>query len=121
MLLGSVVDSWDKLREAAAEALGALPAPLPGLGSPGAVADLVRWGRRLIASPRVRESDAGAGACSGTPIPTSPGSCLPTCSMAMLKPADWLHPSNSVPRVVIHGCWDNQHSQRAPSQEVLGS
>ena len=38
-----------------------MPAPLPGLGSPGDVASLLRWARRLVASPRVRESDAGMG------------------------------------------------------------
>lgn len=59
MLLGSVVDSWDKLRETASEALTALPAPLPGLEQPPAVAALLRWARKLVASPRVRESDAG--------------------------------------------------------------
>ena len=59
MLLGSVVDSWDKLRETATEALMALPAPLPGLEQPAQVAELLRWARTLVSSPRVRESDAG--------------------------------------------------------------
>ncbi|BDA45482.1 probable thyroid adenoma-associated protein homolog [Coccomyxa sp. Obi] len=60
VLLGSVVDSWDKLRETATEALMALPAPLPGLEQAAQVADLLRWARTLVSSPRVRESDAGA-------------------------------------------------------------
>ncbi len=60
VLLGSVVDSWDKLRETATEALMALPAPLPGLEAPAQVAALLQWARKLVASPRVRESDAGA-------------------------------------------------------------
>ncbi len=59
VLLGSVVDSWDKLRETATEALMALPAPLPGLEAPAQVAKLLRWARTLVSSPRVRESDAG--------------------------------------------------------------
>jgi hypothetical protein len=59
MLLGSVVDSWDKLREVASQSLLALPAPLPGLGLPADVCGLVEWARKLVSSPRVRESDAG--------------------------------------------------------------
>ncbi len=54
-----MVDPWDRLRDASAEVLGALRAPLPGLDAPPAVAGLVAAGRRLLASPRVRESDAG--------------------------------------------------------------
>lgn len=53
------MDPWDRLRDATAEVLGALRPPLPGLEAPPAVAALVAAGRRLLASPRVRESDAG--------------------------------------------------------------
>jgi hypothetical protein len=68
VLLGSVVDSWDKLRETASEALMALPAPLPGLEAPAQVAALLQWARKLVASPRVRESDAGAPLSAPCPL-----------------------------------------------------
>ncbi len=84
MLLGAVVDSWDRLREAAVEALLAMRAPLPGLGQPGGVAGLLRWARRLVAAPRVRESDAGAAALQ-----------LPCCArsnwLALLQSPDHAH------------------------------
>ena len=56
------MDPWDKLRGGAEHVLGALRAPLPGLEVPTAVAGLLAAARRLLASPRVRESDAGAAA-----------------------------------------------------------
>ena len=61
VLLSSVVDCWDKLRETSISVLMSLERPLPGLEGPEAVRDLVQWARRLVGSPRVRESDAGAG------------------------------------------------------------
>lgn len=36
-----------------------LETPLPGIADPAAVEDLVLWARKLVGSPRVRESDAG--------------------------------------------------------------
>lgn len=59
-LLGCLVDSWDKMRLAASDVLALLPAPLPGLETPGQVLQLLQWAARLQCSPRVRESDAGA-------------------------------------------------------------
>ena len=66
---GSVVDSWDKVREQAACALSRLPAPLPGLGSPEALLPQLQWACGLLSSPRVREADAGATCCVGA-VPT---------------------------------------------------
>ncbi|KAK9842206.1 hypothetical protein WJX81_000582 [Elliptochloris bilobata] len=60
MLLGAMVDPWDKLRNATAVVLNALRPPLPGLEAPPAVAELLSASRRLLASLRVRETDAGA-------------------------------------------------------------
>ena len=60
VLLSSVVECWDKLRETSISVLMSLETPLPGLEGPEAVRDLVQWARRLVGSPRVRESDAGA-------------------------------------------------------------
>ena len=59
VLLSSVVDCWDKLRETMIAVLMALETPLPGIEGPAAVKDLVQWAQRLVGSPRVRESDAG--------------------------------------------------------------
>ncbi len=60
MLLGCVIDSWDKVRESAAEALLLLPAPLPGLDTPKQVQALLKWGLRLSSSPKLKNADAGA-------------------------------------------------------------
>jgi hypothetical protein len=59
-LLNCLADPWDRLRSAAAGALAALPPPLPGLGSPAALARALGWAADLVASPRPREADAGA-------------------------------------------------------------
>ncbi|XP_024527150.1 thyroid adenoma-associated protein homolog [Selaginella moellendorffii] len=60
VLLGAVVDSWDRLRESAYKILLRYPTPLPGLEAQEKVAEVLQWGKVLANSPRVRESDAGA-------------------------------------------------------------
>ena len=59
VLLSSVVECWDKLRETSISVLMSLETPLPGIDDPAAVEDLVQWACKLVGSPRVRESDAG--------------------------------------------------------------
>ncbi|XP_010937104.1 uncharacterized protein [Elaeis guineensis] len=59
-LVGSVIDSWDRLRENSFRILLCFPTPLPGISSNGSVNHLIRWAKKLVCSPRVRESDAGA-------------------------------------------------------------
>lgn len=60
VLLSSVVECWDKLRESSISVLMSLESPLPGIDTPAALKDLAMWAQRLVSSPRVRESDAGA-------------------------------------------------------------
>eukprot|EP00250_Pteridium_aquilinum_P018278 c24018_g1_i1 orf=60-7133(+) len=60
VLLGSIVDSWDKLREGAFRILSSYPTPLPGYKSTFEVEKILKWAMSLVNSPRVRESDAGA-------------------------------------------------------------
>ncbi|KAL2643811.1 hypothetical protein R1flu_011398 [Riccia fluitans] len=60
VVVGAIVDSWDKLRENAYRILVCYPTPLPGLDSESKVESLLRWAKSLASSPRVRESDAGA-------------------------------------------------------------
>ncbi|KAH6791145.1 thyroid adenoma-associated-like protein [Perilla frutescens var. frutescens] len=60
LLVGSIVDSWDRLRECSLLILLYFPTPLPGICSPESVSEAIRWAKKLICSPRVRESDAGA-------------------------------------------------------------
>ncbi|KAH7422985.1 hypothetical protein KP509_12G034300 [Ceratopteris richardii] len=60
VLLSSIVDSWDKLREAAFKILSAYPTPLPGCQTNDEVKTVLTWAMSLVNSPRVRESDAGA-------------------------------------------------------------
>ncbi|KAK3280677.1 hypothetical protein CYMTET_11497 [Cymbomonas tetramitiformis] len=60
VLLGAVVDSWDRLREGACSLLMAYPVPLPGLEGAEAISALLRWAAALLRSPRVREADAAA-------------------------------------------------------------
>ncbi|XP_057787599.1 uncharacterized protein LOC131004863 [Salvia miltiorrhiza] len=60
LLVGSIVDSWDRLRECSLQILLYFPTPLPGICSPESVHRAVIWAKKLICSPRVRESDAGA-------------------------------------------------------------
>lgn len=52
MLVGALVDSWDRMREGAMEVLLQFPAPLPGLGTAAAVERLITWGCQLLESPR---------------------------------------------------------------------
>ncbi|MCO5604496.1 hypothetical protein L7F22_058663 [Adiantum nelumboides] len=59
VLLGSIVDSWDKLREGAFKILSSYPTPLPGYESAKNIEKVVTWAMSLVNSPRVRESDAG--------------------------------------------------------------
>lgn len=60
LLVGSIVDSWDRLRECSLQILLYFPTPLPGICSPESVREAIIWAKKLICSPRVRESDAGA-------------------------------------------------------------
>ncbi|XP_058096528.1 uncharacterized protein LOC131242120 [Magnolia sinica] len=59
-LVCSIIDSWDRLRESSFRILLHFPTPLPGIASDVAVKDVITWAKRLVCSPRVRESDAGA-------------------------------------------------------------
>lgn len=59
-LVGSIIDSWDRLRVNSFRILLCFPTPLPGISSLGSVKHLIRWAKKLVCSPRVRESDAGA-------------------------------------------------------------
>ncbi|KAI4995441.1 hypothetical protein ZWY2020_035344 [Hordeum vulgare] len=58
--VGSIIDSWDKLRENSFRILLQFPTPLPGISQSGSINDVIRWAKELVLSPRVRESDAGA-------------------------------------------------------------
>ncbi|KAJ4823920.1 hypothetical protein Tsubulata_009751 [Turnera subulata] len=60
LLVGSIVDSWDRLRENSFRILLHFPNPLPGITSKDTVEKLIIWAKNLVSSPRVRESDAGA-------------------------------------------------------------
>ncbi|KAI4366675.1 hypothetical protein MLD38_022522 [Melastoma candidum] len=60
LLVGSVIDSWDKIRDSSFRILLHFPTPLPGFSSEVMVVKVLKWARKLVCSPRVRESDAGA-------------------------------------------------------------
>ncbi|KAF5196748.1 Thyroid adenoma-associated protein-like protein [Thalictrum thalictroides] len=60
LLVGSIVDSWDRLRENSFRILLHFPTPLPGISSEDKVKEVITWAKQLVCSPRVRESDAGA-------------------------------------------------------------
>ncbi|XP_050381496.1 uncharacterized protein LOC126798536 isoform X2 [Argentina anserina] len=60
LLVGSIIDSWDRLRESFFRILLHFPNPLPGISDEYMVQIVVSWAKRLVCSPRVRESDAGA-------------------------------------------------------------
>ncbi|XP_060188137.1 uncharacterized protein LOC132617203 isoform X1 [Lycium barbarum] len=60
LLVGSIVDSWDRLRESSFRILLHFPTPLPGINSQDMVSEAIVWAKKLVCSPRVRESDAGA-------------------------------------------------------------
>ncbi|MCL7023252.1 hypothetical protein MKW94_028758 [Papaver nudicaule] len=60
LLVESVIDSWDKLRENSFRILLHFPTPLPGISNPDRVKEVIVWAKKLICSPRVRECDAGA-------------------------------------------------------------
>ncbi|KAL6840844.1 hypothetical protein ACP4OV_029370 [Aristida adscensionis] len=58
--VGSIIDSWDKLRENSFRILLQFPTPLPGISLSTSINEVIRWAKKLVLSPRVRESDAGA-------------------------------------------------------------
>lgn len=60
LLVGSIIDSWDRLRENSFRILLHFPTPLPGISSEDMVQKVITWSKKLVCSPRVRESDAGA-------------------------------------------------------------
>ncbi|CAK9162900.1 unnamed protein product [Ilex paraguariensis] len=60
LLVGSIIDSWDRLRQSSFRILLHFPTPLPGISSPDMVREIIIWAKNLVCSPRVRESDAGA-------------------------------------------------------------
>lgn len=60
LLVGSIVDSWDRLRVSSFRILLHFPTPLPGIHSQDMVSEAIVWAKKLVYSPRVRESDAGA-------------------------------------------------------------
>lgn len=60
LLVGSIVDSWDRLRVGSFHILLHFPTPLPGIDTPDKVQEAILWAKKLVCSPRVRESDAGA-------------------------------------------------------------
>ncbi|KAM1824399.1 hypothetical protein ACFX13_023991 [Malus domestica] len=60
LLVGSIIDSWDKLRENSFRILLHFPTPLPGISDEGMVSNVILWAKKLVCSPRVRETDAGA-------------------------------------------------------------
>ncbi|XP_039011306.1 thyroid adenoma-associated protein homolog isoform X2 [Hibiscus syriacus] len=60
LLVGSIIDSWDRLRESSFRILLCFPTPLPGISSGEMVQKVIAWAEKLVCSPRVRESDAGA-------------------------------------------------------------
>ncbi|KAI3824047.1 hypothetical protein L1987_05494 [Smallanthus sonchifolius] len=60
LLVSSIVDSWDRLRENSFHILLHFPTPLPGILTTDMVKEVIIWGKQLVCSPRVRESDAGA-------------------------------------------------------------
>lgn len=60
LLVGSIVDSWDRLRENSFRILLHFPTPFTGISSENMVQIIIPWAKQLVCSPRVRESDAGA-------------------------------------------------------------
>ncbi|XP_059670321.1 uncharacterized protein LOC132315900 [Cornus florida] len=60
LLVGSIIDSWDRLRESSFRILLYFPTPLPGISDQDMVWEVIIWAQKLVCSPRVRESDAGA-------------------------------------------------------------
>lgn len=60
LLVGSIVDSWDRLRESSFRILLHFPTPLPGISGEDMLKKVIAWAMKLVCSPRVRESDAGA-------------------------------------------------------------
>ncbi|XP_078439544.1 thyroid adenoma-associated-like protein [Wolffia australiana] len=59
-LVGSIVDSWDRIRESSFQILLHFRSPLSGMTTSESVFEVITWAKELVCSPRVRESDAGA-------------------------------------------------------------
>ena len=60
LLLGALVDSWEKVRVTAFALLRRHPSPLAGLDTPARLETRLTWAMDLLHSPRLRESDAAA-------------------------------------------------------------
>ena len=60
LLVVSIIDSWDRLRENSFRILLHFPTPLPGISGEYMVGKIIKWAKVLVCSSRVRESDAGA-------------------------------------------------------------
>ena len=60
ILLNCIQDPWDRIREASAECLLRLPAPLPGLDTVQDADMVLKDALRLLHSPRMKDADAGA-------------------------------------------------------------
>lgn len=60
LLLGALVDSWERLRLTAFDLLKRHASPLAGIETPEKLARRLEWAVELLHSPRVRESGAAA-------------------------------------------------------------
>jgi len=60
VLLGALVDTWEKLRVTAFDMLQRHPSPLTGMETPAKLERRLEWALELLRSPRVRESGAAA-------------------------------------------------------------
>jgi hypothetical protein len=60
MLLGALIDSWEKLRLTAFDMLQRHESPLAGIETPDKLEKRLAWAMDLLRSPRVRESGAAA-------------------------------------------------------------
>jgi len=60
MLLGALIDSWEKLRLTAFDMLQRHESPLAGMETPEKLEKRLAWAMDLLRSPRVRESGAAA-------------------------------------------------------------
>ncbi|EFH54281.1 hypothetical protein ARALYDRAFT_324042 [Arabidopsis lyrata subsp. lyrata] len=65
LLIGSIVDSWDRLRENSFRILLHFPTPFTGISSEDMVQIIIPWAKQLVCSPRVRESDAECESING--------------------------------------------------------
>ena len=60
LLMGALVDSWEKMRMTAFKLLRRHASPLAGIETPEKLAKQLEWALELLHSPRVRESGAAA-------------------------------------------------------------